>query len=76
MPSSGSVHALWDDKLSGYPQLDNFPDQWAYGTVFYDTDTNGCWRKSQYADWCGNPVLDSVLGLCKNHLDELRETNK
>jgi hypothetical protein len=71
---SGSTAALWDDILSGYPNLDAFPTQEPIQAMlgYYEIGTNTCWCRDPLG-WCNRPIRNQSLGLCDHHIEELRE---
>lgn len=75
--SPGSVVALWDDTLSGYPCVESFPTPYDHvGIIYHASEANGCWVHESFAVPCNKTPVDNDLGLCKDHLEELVSYSK
>lgn len=61
------MRGMTDDTLSGYPAE---PDDRRIATHF------GCWRRHMTRKFysCDQPVVDPALGLCADHLHEMRNS--
>jgi hypothetical protein len=83
-PSPASTGALFDDKLSGYPaKPDDSLDQLTARSLapspgyMYLDSLNRCWMNKDDSHpnvpaRCTNPPLEGELGLCEDHLSQLK----
>lgn len=79
--SAGSVRALWDDTLSGFP-LDRGDTSWFWkapspAAYFTTSSLPRCWMtRDDDGKQCQESALDMSFGLCKDHYDELKESSR
>lgn len=48
-----------------------------YTSYIYQRIIEGCWRESDRypspGSWCARPVGDNAIGVCDEHLEEMRQ---